>query len=152
MALSHLSRSTDFWSGVMFLVFGAAAVYVAREYPMGAAMRMGPGYFPTYLGVLLMIMGVVLAARGVLVRGEEMGRWALRPLVVLALAILLYAYAMDTLGFIPALALLIIGSTLATKEFRVIESAVLAAVLIVGAVAIFIYGIDLPYRLFWWSY
>ena len=152
MALSQPWRSTDFWSGVMFFVFGAAAVYVAREYPMGVAMRMGPGYFPTYLGVLLMIMGVVLAARGVLVRGEEIGRWAPRPLVVLAAAILLYAYAMETLGFIPALALLIVGSTLATKEFRVIESAVLAAVLIIGAVAIFIYGIDLPYRLFWWSY
>jgi hypothetical protein len=150
--VKQLVRSTDFWSGLMFFSFGAVAVYVAREYPMGAAMRMGPGYFPTYLGVLLMIMGVVIAVRGILARGEEISGWAVRPLLILSAAILVFAYAMDTLGFVPALVLLIIGAALASREFRVLEALLLAAVLIAGAVAIFIYGIELPYRLFWWSY
>lgn len=120
--VKQLVRSTGFWSGLMFFSFGAAAVYVARDYPMGAAMRMGPGYFPTYLGVLLMIMGVVITARGILARGEAIGGWALRPLVILGVAILVFAYAMDTLGFIPALVLLILGSALASREFRLLEA------------------------------
>jgi putative tricarboxylic transport membrane protein len=99
-----------------------------------------------------MIMGVVIAMRAILARGEEIGGWAVRPLLILSVAILVFAYAMDPLGFVPALVLLIIGSALASREFRVLEALVLAAVLIVGAVAIFIYGIELPYRLFWWSY
>ena len=152
--MRQLVRSADFWSGLMFFSFGAAAVYIAREYPMGSAMRMGPGYFPTYLGVLLMIMGVVMGVRAILARGngDEVGGWALRPMLVLGAAVLVFAYAMDTLGFIPALDLVIIGSALASSEFRLLEALVLAAVLIVGAVGIFIYGIDLPYRLFWWSW
>ena len=147
-----IKSQRDFWSGLMFFSFGAVAVYIARDYPMGAAMRMGPGYFPTYLGVLLMLMGVVIAVRGIVGRGEEIGGWALRPLIVLSVAILVFAYAMDTLGFVPGLALLILGSALASREFRLLEALALATVLIIGAVAIFIYGIELPYRLFWWSW
>jgi hypothetical protein len=151
--VKQLVRSTDLWAGLMFLAFGAVAVYIARDYPLGAAMRMGPGYFPTYLGVLLMIMGVVIAARGIIARnGEQIGVWAFRPLLILSASILIFAYAMDALGFVPALVLLILGSSLASREFRLLEALVLAAVLVAGAVAIFIYGIELPYRLFWWSY
>ena len=149
----RLVRSTDFWAGLMFITFGAVAVYVARDYPLGAAMRMGPGYFPTYLGALLVIMGVVIAARGIIARnGEQIGVWAFRPLLILGASVLIFAYAMDALGFVPALVVLILGSAVASREFRLLEALALAAVLAAGAVAIFIYGIELPYRLFWWSY
>jgi uncharacterized membrane protein YidH (DUF202 family) len=114
-------------------------------------MRMGPGYFPTYIGILLMIMGLVIAVRGILVPEERIGGWGFRPLLVLGAAILAFAYAMDTLGFVPALAIVVIGATFASREFRPIEAILLAATLIVGAVGIFIYGIELPYRLFWWD-
>lgn len=148
MKLRQLIGNTDFLSGLMFLLFGAAAVYFARDYPMGTAMRMGPGYFPVYLGILLMLIGVVIGVRGALASGERMGRWALRPLLVLGVAIIAFAWTMDTLGFIPALAVVIVGSTLAGHEFRWLEVLLLTAVLILGAVAIFIYGIELPYPLF----
>jgi len=149
--MSRVWNNADFWAGVMFLAFGAVAVYIARDYPMGSAMRMGPGYFPTYLGVLMMIMGLVVGVRGLLSGSEPIGRWAFRPLLVLGLGIVLYGFVMQLAGFVPALLALIVLSALAGKEFRLFEVLILCVVLVVGAVGIFIYGIGLPYPL-WGSY
>ncbi|MBI4207936.1 MAG: tripartite tricarboxylate transporter TctB family protein, partial [Betaproteobacteria bacterium] len=46
-----IRNQEDFWAGLMFIGFGILSIVVSRDYPMGSAMRMGPGYFPTYLGV-----------------------------------------------------------------------------------------------------
>ena len=51
----------DFFAGMMFIAFGGAAVGMAQAYPFGNAARMGPGYFPTLVGVNLMILGVELS-------------------------------------------------------------------------------------------
>lgn len=53
MEIRNIKDNADFWAGAMFILFGAVAVYMARNYPMGSAMRMGPGYFPMYLGILI---------------------------------------------------------------------------------------------------
>jgi hypothetical protein len=137
----------------MFIGFGVAAIIIARDYPMGTAMRMGPGYFPTYLGALLILMGAVVSG-GSLGRHrqeEKPSGFAWRPLIVLSLAFAAFGLAMETLGFVPSLLILIIGSTLAGKEFRLTEALMLTAVLVAAALLIFIYGIELPFRLFWWN-
>jgi len=151
MRLSIRSRE-DFLSGLMFAAFGLTAIVVAREYPMGTAMRMGPGYFPTVLGALLILMGVVIAARA-LRTDDGLDRnhgFAWRPLIVLSSAFALFGVTMETLGFVPAILVLLITAVFAGREFRVFESAILIVVLLVAAVGIFIYGIQLPFRLFWW--
>ena len=66
----------DFYAGLMFIGFGVLAVVVARNYPMGSAMRMGPGYFPTYLGGLLVFMGSVITYRSLRVAGDGIEAWA----------------------------------------------------------------------------
>src|SRR5688572_12351576 len=52
----------DFWSGLIFIGIGVLAMYLSRDYPMGSALRMGPGYFPTWLGGIMIGFGVVIAA------------------------------------------------------------------------------------------
>ena len=140
-------------SGLMFIGFGLAAVIVSRDYPMGSAMRMGPGYFPTYIGALLILFGAVIAGRGFMVReaGERVSGFAWRPLIVLSAAFAAFGIAMDDIGFVPSLLILIVGAALAGKEFRVWEAVILTAVLVAAAIGIFIYGIGLPFQLFWWS-
>jgi hypothetical protein len=59
---------------------------------------------------------------------------------------------MDKYGFIPALVVLFIISTLGGQEFKWKEVAVLTVVMIAFAVAVFIYGLGLPYQLWWGSY
>ncbi len=132
----------------MLIAIGAAAMVIARGYPMGTALRMGPGYFPTALGAVLCLFGLYLVVRGV--RTSEMieGDWSLRALVVLPLSLILFGVLIDRAGFIPALIVLIIGSAAARQEFRLGEVVLLAIVLTLFCVAVFIWGLGLPYPLF----
>jgi hypothetical protein len=145
--MSKIWNNADFWAGIMFLGFGAVAVYISRDYPMGSAMRMGPGYFPTYLGILMMVMGLIVAAKGFVAGSEPIGRWAFRPLLILGLGVIAFGYVMQIAGFIPALVVLIVLASFAGRDFRPVELVILNIVLIAGAVGVFIYGIGLPYPL-----
>jgi len=56
----HIKNQQDFWSGLMFSAVGIAFALGATKYSMGTAARMGPGYFPFWLGVLLALLGAVV--------------------------------------------------------------------------------------------
>ena len=60
----------DFLAGLMFIAFGAAAAGLAQNYNMGTAARMGPGYFPTVLGGVLAVLGVIILMESFVVEGE----------------------------------------------------------------------------------
>lgn len=148
----RIRNQEDFWSGLMFIGFGLLAIIVARDYPMGSALRMGPGYFPTWLGAILMALGAIISIRATRVTGEGIGPWGWRPLIVLGIAFVVYGLFMETfeLGFVPSLIAVIVVSSLAGGEFRPVEIALLTVVLVAGAVGLFIYGLELPYPLLWW--
>ena len=59
-----LANNKDVWAGVMLITIGAAAILVARNYPFGTALRMGPGFFPVILGGLLIVFGLTILAVG----------------------------------------------------------------------------------------
>ena len=148
--MRKIANNADFWAGVMFIIFGAAAIYMSRDYPMGSAMRMGPGYFPHYLGILMVLFGLGIGIRGYFRGSEEIGRWAFRPIVVLSVGVLAFGFLIEQVGFIPSLVALILITSLSGTEFKLLEMLLVTAVLVAGAVAVFIYGIGLPYQLFWW--
>jgi Tripartite tricarboxylate transporter TctB family len=143
----EFSRSKDFWAGVMLIVTGAAAVILARDYAFGTMLRMGPGYFPSVLGGVLVLFGLYLLAQGL--RGGEMieGNWSLRALIVLPLSLVMFGLLMDHAGFVPALMALIVGSAAAGSEFKLTEALLLAAGLTAFAVLLFVWGLGLPYPL-----
>jgi hypothetical protein len=141
-------HSKDFWAGVMLIAIGIAAVVIARDYPFGTAWRMGPGYFPSVLGGILTLFGLVLLARGLRGSGEKIaGGWSLRALILLPVSFALFGVLMDRAGFVPALAVVIFGSALAGSEFRLGEVALLTVVLILLCVGIFSFGLQMPYPL-----
>lgn len=59
----QIKNGKDFWAGLMFIGFGLAFVLIARNYPMGSAVRMGPAYFPTVLGGMLSVLGAMVLFR-----------------------------------------------------------------------------------------
>jgi hypothetical protein len=149
--MHKVANNADFWAGVMFIIFGAAAVYMSRDYPMGSAMRMGPGYFPHYLGILMILFGLGIGAKGLLKGGNLIGPWAFKPIIVLSLGVIVFGLLIERVGFVPSLVALIVLTTFAGREkVRWLEMLLVTIVLVVGAVAVFIYGIGLPYQLFWW--
>ena len=59
-----LQNPRDFLAGLLFMSFGAAALAMSQSYAIGTAARMGPGYFPRALGILLIVLGALLSLRG----------------------------------------------------------------------------------------
>jgi hypothetical protein len=147
-----IKSQEDFWAGLMFIGFGLTAIVVATDYPMGSAMRMGPGYFPTYLGGIMMVLGAIIAFRSTKVQGEGIRAFGWRGLFFLSFAFFSYGLMIDNfdLGFILSISAVVFLSTLATREFRLVESLILMVVLALGTTALFIWGLGLPYPLFWW--
>jgi len=140
-------RNRDFWAGVMLITTGVASLIIARDYPFGSAIRMGPGYFPSVLGGVLALFGLTLLIRGLRSKEKITGGWSLRALIVLPLSFMLFGVLMDHAGFVPALAVVIFGSAAASSEFKFGEIALLTVLLTALCVGIFYWGLGLPYPL-----
>jgi hypothetical protein len=144
---TKLTQTMDFWAGLMFAGTGTAAMWGARGYPFGSTLNMGPGYFPTVLGGLLVVFGLVILVRG-LRRSEKIpAGWSIRALVVLPLAVVAFGLLMARAGFVPAMAALVVLSAAAGRQFRLKEVLLLAVLLTALTVILFIWGLGLPYPL-----
>ncbi len=140
----------EFWSGLLFLGIGILALVMSRNYFMGNSVRMGPGYFPVLVGTALSILGVIITAGSFKVEGEEIKAFGWRAVVMVTLAFFLFGWGIDRVGFVLSMGAMIVCSMLAGREFRLREAVIMCAVLITGSVALFIYGLKLPFSIFWW--
>ena len=147
MNLEFFERK-DFWAGLSLIATGAIAIYIARNYQFGTSLRMGPGYFPTVLGGMLVAFGIIIGAKGLRSDAEKLEEsWSLRALIVLPLALVLFGLLIDRAGFIPAMLVLIVGSAAATAQSRWIEVALFSVFLTAMCVVVFIWALGLPYEL-----
>ena len=141
-------NNKDFWAGATFFITGAAAMVIAWDYPFGKTLRMGPGYFPVVLSGIMMVFGLVIMLKGLRWGDKIRGNWSLRALILLPLSLVLFGILMRHAGFLPALVVLIFGSSAAGREFKFLEVLPLAGLLILLSWIIFIWGMGLPYPLF----
>jgi hypothetical protein len=132
----------DFWTGILFIVSGGTACVLALGYAMGSASRMGPGYFPRVLGVLLALVGATLMLRSFRVEGAALSFRALRPLVIVLGSIVAFALALPWLGLALSTMLLVLVSSRAHHEHHVKESVVAAVALAAFVTIAFRYGLD----------
>jgi hypothetical protein len=143
----EIRNNKDFWAGMMFLGTGAGAMFMARHYPFGSTLRMGPGYFPMVLSGILILFGIYITVRGLRRNEKIKGNWSLRALIVLPLSTAVFGVLMNLAGFIPALVALVFTSAAAGREFKLVEVLLLTALLTLLSVAVFIWGLGLPYPL-----
>ena len=137
-------ESKDFWSGLIFLTVGGAFVELGRGYPVGTAMRMGPGYFPTVLGGLLVLIGIALIVRTLVRPGASVGRLAYGKVVLVTAASVLFALTLRRLGLGLSLVLLVMVSAYASQRFRWSTGLALAVGLAAGSSIIFVWMLKLP--------
>jgi uncharacterized membrane protein YqjE len=141
--MSFVRNPKDFWSGVLFISFGLAAIIVAREYPVGTAARMGPGYFPRGLGILMLVLGAILALRSLRIAGTKIEFGSFKPLLIVLGSVVVFALFAPKLGLVVSTILLILMSSTADKEYRWKESMIAALVLAVFTIAAFSWGLKL---------
>jgi hypothetical protein len=134
----------DFWTGIIFLFVGLAAVIIGRDYPMGRAGRMGPAYFPTILGWLLALIGLIGVVRSLLHEGEVIGRFYIKELTLVLAAVVLFAILMRGAGLVPATIVLIVVSAYASTKFRWGEALLLGVGLAAFGVLVFAKLLGLP--------
>ncbi|HWH48899.1 MAG TPA: tripartite tricarboxylate transporter TctB family protein [Burkholderiales bacterium] len=137
----------DFCAGLIFLFFGVVAAYIARDYPMGSAVRMGPGYFPYVLGILLALLGVAVCIKSLVIHGERVESVNLRALLLVLGAVGVFAATIESAGIVIATILLVGVGAAASPESRPREVLVLILVLVALAVGVFTYGLGLPFKL-----
>ena len=142
--MHRLRLNRDLVAGLMFIAWGAAGLWIASDYPRGTALRMGPGYMPVLLCCGLVLLGGVIAIKGLLTTGVSLTVWHLRPLILVLAAIVTFALLIETAGLaIATIAIVLIGAA-GGLEFRWREALALALGLAAGAVGLFVYGLKLP--------
>lgn len=151
MAFHNRDRK-DFNAGVMYIVIGGFFAGFATNYPMGTAVRMGPAYFPTILGLLLGLLGVILVVRSFAPHNEEPpSRTHWRPLLCIIGAACLFAALIGSAGMVIASAVMMLVGAFGGWDFRWKEQLTGMIVMPAVCVAIFYYGLGLPFKLFPWS-
>ena len=105
----NIKSQKDFVSGLMFMGIGLAFAWGATKYSLGTGARMGPGYFPLMLGVMMAILGAVITFNSLVIDrsgGDKIGKWAFQPLVFIIAANLLFGVC---LGGLPSIKLPAMG-------------------------------------------
>jgi len=144
-----IKSQKDFFSGLMFLVVGAAFAWGATSYSVGTGARMGPGYFPLLLGVLLAILGGVVMFYSLVVEtpnGDKVRSFAWRPIGYilgsnLAFGILLGglpSIKLPSMGLIVAIYALVLIASKAGDNYRLRDVLILSTILAVGSYLAFI--------------
>ena len=151
-----IKSNKDFASGLMFMGVGVAFAWGATTYNVGTGARMGPGYFPLLLGILLALIGSVITFKALTVEtadGDKIGKWAWKPLFFILAANFAFGIL---LGGLPSLGIpamgLIVGiyaltfiSSLAGNEFNAKAVFVLATVLAIGSYVAFVWALKLQF-------
>ena len=141
----------------MFMGIGVAFAWGATTYKVGQAARMGPGYFPLYLGLLLVILGAVITFKALVleaVGGDKIGKWAWMPLVFIILANLVFgvllgglpSFGVPAMGLIVAIYALTFIASMAESGSKVMPTFILATVLALGSYVAFVLALKLQFQ------
>ena len=141
---SLIKHPKDFYAGLMYAAIGIGAIAVARGYTLGTSVRMGPGYFPTMLGGLLALVGVVSMIRSFIRPGERIAAFSWKEIVLVLGSVVLFGVLVRGAGLVPSLIVLVVTSAWASEKFRIRTALLLAVMTSVFSALVFVKGLGLP--------
>ena len=152
-----IKSQKDFFAGLMFTVVGIAFAWGATTYSVGSGARMGPGYFPLMLGILLGILGIIVIFGSLTIEtvdGEPVGSIAWRPLGYIIGANLVFgillgglpSIGLPAMGLIAAIYALVLIAGLAGEQYHIKSSLILATILAVGSYVAFVVLLKLQFQ------
>jgi hypothetical protein len=152
----NIKSQKDFFSGLMFMGVGVAFAWGATTYNVGNGARMGPGYFPLYLGILMTILGAAITFKALVVEtmgGDKIGKWAWKPLFFVILANLVFgvllaglpSMGVPAMGLIVAIYALVFIASIAEEGWKFKATFILATILAVGSYLAFVLALKLQF-------
>jgi hypothetical protein len=145
----QLRNKQDFWSGAMFIALGLGFAWQATSYQMGTAARMGPGYFPFWLGIVLALLGAIVLMGSLMPKATEthVDRFDWRVVFLVIGSVVLYGVVLKFLGVYLSVFLLVVVSSLASHEFNWKVAVANGIFLVVFVYLAFIKGLGLIFPL-----
>ena len=144
-----IRNQRDFGAGIMYMVIGLFFAIVATRYQYGTAAKMGPGYFPFWLGMLMAAMGLLVLIRsmGAKAKIEAIPKFNFKVIGLITGSIILYGILLPKMGFIVAVLVLVMIASSASKEFSWKVALINAVVLIAFTYSVFVIGLKLQFPL-----
>ena len=146
----NIRNQKDFGAGLMYMLIGLFFTYVATFYPMGTPAKMGPGYFPFWLGIVMTVLGLVILIKSLSAKAaiEKIPPFNWKVIGLITGSVVLYGLLLPTMGFIVAVFVLVFMSASASHEFHWKGTLVNATFLIVFTYSVFVLGLNLQFPLF----
>lgn len=149
----RITHPQDFWSGLMFLAFGALGAYLSSRFVFGALTKMGPGFLPTVLSYLLMTVGAFVTIRSFAFKGGgAIQPSRVRPQALIVAAIVLFALMIERVGLMPTVFVVLIVASFAAEEVKIRDAVVLGAAMSLACYLVFIVLLGLPLRPLAWNF
>ena len=133
--------SKDFLAGLMFIIFGLTALYFGRNLAIGTAVRMGPGYVPRSLSMILLALGGLICVMALVTAGDTVERPKWKPITLVTIGIVAFALLFERAGLLPALVVLVLISSAGGEEFKLTE--VLGNMVVLSILCIIVFKIGL---------
>ena len=151
-----IKSQKDFWAGLMYMAVGITFAVGAQNYTIGSGARMGPGYFPLLLGILLTAIGLLISFKSLTSGpsdGDPIGKWAWKQIFFIIGANLLFgvllaglpSFGVPAMGLIIAIYGLTFVASLAGHGFKFLEVFILATVLAAGSYVAFVWALNLQF-------
>lgn len=143
----QLRNKQNFWSGVMFIVIGLAFAWKSTEYSMGTAARMGPGYFPFWLGIIMAAIGAIVLLSSLSKKAEktEIEKFDYKSVAIITLSVVAFAYLLVPAGLIISMVVLVVISAMAAHDRTWKATLANAAFLTILCYLAFVVGLKLVF-------
>jgi putative tricarboxylic transport membrane protein len=141
----RVRNAKDLLAGCLFLAFGVAFLILAQDYQLGSARRMGPGYFPVVLSLILIVIGLATVVRSLIVSGLPVRDFSVRALALVTASVVLFGLLVEGVGLGLAVAGLVLAAAPASRNSRPLTALLLAAALGVFCVLVFVKSLGLPF-------
>ncbi len=145
-----IRSSKDFYAALLFIAIAMAVIWLSQNYSFGTAQRMGPGYFPVILGVLLALLGMGILGQALTINRPPVTRFALKPLLLVLGAVAAFALLVQSAGLVVSTVVLLFVSALAGHEFRFREVLTMVVLLATASTAVFAVGLQLQFKVWPW--
>jgi hypothetical protein len=144
-----VSINRDAAAGILFIAFGIFFGIYSIFYRLGTLLRMGPGFFPLVLSILVLLLGLIILIRALYVpRSHEISVGSIRPVLTISISILAFAAMVNYFGLFISITTLVLLSRCAAQPFNAGRTLILGVALAVACSVLFVHLLGIPIRVF----
>ena len=154
--LRDIVRKRDFYAGGLMVLLGLGVALKGTTYRAGTLMHMGPGFLPTVLGIILVLIGIAIAAvalsptdaeedQSILPEHPQWWAW-----LCILLSPIFFIFFGRYFGMAPATFMCVFAAALGDKDKTWTGTIILSTVVTVFGVGLFSYFLQVPMPIFTW--